>query len=75
MSYKANVAQTLFSQPKTWIDSADLGRVGGLDSSRRVRELRAEGLQIKTRRNPENPTTFQYQLSRMPAKRVVNQYV
>ena len=74
-TYKAAVAQTLVGNPKTWINTSTINEIGGPGGTRRVRELRAEGWSIKTRRNPDAPTTFQFMLSRVPAKKVVAQYV
>lgn len=67
---KGAVAQLLVENAKTWIDSVEFRVVGGLAGDRRLRELRAEGWSIKTRRNPEQPTSFQHQLTRVPAKAV-----
>jgi hypothetical protein len=66
---KAAVAQTLVSNVKNWISVPDA------TAPRRLRELRSEGWSIKTRRNPTQPTSFQYMLTRVPAKRVVSQYI
>lgn len=74
-TYKGRVAEYLVENAKTWIDSAIFTEVGGLNGTRRLRELRAEGWSIKTRRNPESPTNFQHMLSKVPAKKVIAQYV
>lgn len=75
MTYKSAVAQHLVRNPKTWVDANTINSIGGADGTRRLRELRAEGWSIKSRRNPQMPTTFEYQLSRVPAKKTVAQYV
>lgn len=72
---KAAVAQTLVGNAKSWIDTATITEVGGPGGTRRLRELRSEGWSIRTRRNPETPSTFQFMLTRVPAKKVVAQYV
>jgi DNA-binding HxlR family transcriptional regulator len=66
---KAAVAQTLVGNAKTWVSIPDP------TATRRLRELRSEGWSIRTRRNPEMPTTFEYMLTRVPNKKVVAQYV
>lgn len=71
---KGAVAQLLVETAKTWIASSTVQIVGGPGGTRRLRELRSEGWSIKTRRNPENPTTFQHMLTRVPNKKVVAQY-
>lgn len=74
-TYKGTIAKHLVENQKQWIDSSVFTQIGGLNGDRRLRELRAEGWSIKSRRNPESPRNFQYTLTRVPAKRVVAQYV
>lgn len=74
-TYKAAVAQTLVSNAKNWIDTHTINTVGGPGGTRRLRELRSEGWSIRTRRNPATPTQFQFMLTRVPAKKVIAQYV
>lgn len=66
---KAAVAQTLVGNVKNWVSIPDP------TATRRLRELRSEGWSIKARRNPTTPTSFQYMLTRVPAKKVVAQYI
>lgn len=66
---KATVAQTLVGNAKNWVS------INNPTATRRLRELRSEGWSIRTRRNPQQPTQFEYMLTRVPAKKVVAQYI
>ena len=72
MSVKSDVANLFVNRPKTWIGTDEVRELGGESATRMLRELRAEGWSIKTRRGE---TGFQYQLTRPPAKAKVAKYV
>lgn len=72
MTAKSRVAQHLVSNPKVWLDTNTIREVGGASGTRRLRDLRAEGWSIKSQRDG---TSFQYMLTKVPAKKVVAQYV
>lgn len=53
MTNKESVFQLL--RPRHWISGADIEAAGGL---RRLRELRAEGYEIKSRRTASGPHEY-----------------
>lgn len=71
---KTAVANLLLDHQGEWISGASFYEAGGIAATRRIRQLRADGWQIRHRRNPEAPLHFQYRLSRVPNKTVRAQY-
>lgn len=71
---KTAVANLLLDYQGEWINGTSFYEVGGVAATRRIRQLRTEGWQIRHRRNPESPLHFQYKLSRVPNKAVRSQY-
>lgn len=47
---------------RRWTNTHDLYNVAGTEAPRRVRELRAAGLEIKIRRSANNDNTYDYRL-------------
>ncbi len=63
MTAKQAVEKKLRS--RRWIKGYDLQKVGGSEALRRVRELRADGAEIKMRRIPGS-TAFEYRMIKAP---------
>lgn len=70
---KSKVARFLAANPKTWLSTTDIRSFGGDTATRRLRELRSEGWNIKTGQTETGE--YQYKLTRVPAKKVLSQYV
>jgi hypothetical protein len=63
-TYKQRVLALL--KPRRWTSSFDIQGVGGLDGLRRVRELRADGYEIKRRPDATDPGQYEYRLVSSP---------
>lgn len=59
---RAAVLALLKERRGEWIDAPDFCEVGGFAATRRLRELRASGWPIETRRKPGSGTTWQHRL-------------
>jgi hypothetical protein len=67
---KGTVLDFLRMRRGDWVDGHLLiaPETGGVNGTRRVRELRAEGYSIEDRPKPEHPTQHQYRLAPEPGK-------
>ncbi len=63
-TYREAVLAELSS--RRWKNSADIQEVGGADGLRRLRELRAEGYEFKSRPSATGPGKFDYRLTGRP---------
>jgi hypothetical protein len=72
VSRKAAVAVFLLDHIGEWFDASVFNEVGGRAGDRRMRELRADGWKIETRRAAGN--VYQHRLAKAPAKKVQTAY-